>query len=390
MGTVFRLLNHRGLSTRRLAAAVGITQGRLYDYMNNKSRVEKLALFEQISDALRIPGGMLGLAKRPWEPRGAEPVAGPILEPDGNDLAAIDAFRNADKQTGGGRLYAAVIRHLKENIASRLVDAGSEPQVFAAAAALSEMAGWMAHDSGRDARAQSHFARALPLARTSGDAPLAANIAASSSHLALQVGEVGEAVHWAKVGLQFAGQGPQIPSLTARLYSMHARALAVADQGTVALRELERAHDALTSSAEATHPWISPFDEASLASESALTYRDMKRYDGALEYADRAVTLRESGRARSLAMSQINLVATHAYRGDLDAVLHFGVMLLTTNPSLGSVRVINQLTDLRRMLDSHSDHRPVRDFLERFDVAAKTRLLLLADIMAPGNEGTLS
>ncbi|MFI0151697.1 XRE family transcriptional regulator [Streptomyces lydicus] len=358
--------------------------------MNNKSRVEKLALFEQISDALRIPGAMLGLARRAWEPRGDEPVAGPALEADGNDLAAIDAFRSADKQTGGGRLYGAVIRHLKENIASRLVDASSEPQVFAAAAALSEMAGWMAHDSGRDGWAQRHFARALPLARTSGDVPLAANIAASSSHLALQVGEVGEAVHWAKVGLRFADQGPQIPPLIARLHSMHARALAVADQGTVALLELERAHHALTGSAEATHPWISPFDEASLASESALTYRDMKRYDKALEHADRAVALRESGRARSLALSQINLVAIHAHRGDLDAVLHCGVMLLTTNPSLGSVRVVNQLADLRRMLDSHRDHHPVRDFLERFDAAAKTRLLLLADIMAASNEGTLS
>ncbi|WP_405841399.1 helix-turn-helix domain-containing protein [Streptomyces platensis] len=55
MGALFRLLNHRGLSTRRIAAAVGITQGRLYDYMNDKSRVEKLAIFEQISDALFIP-----------------------------------------------------------------------------------------------------------------------------------------------------------------------------------------------------------------------------------------------------------------------------------------------------------------------------------------------
>ncbi|WP_253208382.1 helix-turn-helix transcriptional regulator [Streptomyces sp. YPW6] len=54
MGTLFRLLNHRGVSTRRLAADVGITQGRLYDYMNGKSRVEKLVLFEQIADAFHI------------------------------------------------------------------------------------------------------------------------------------------------------------------------------------------------------------------------------------------------------------------------------------------------------------------------------------------------
>lgn len=68
MGAVFRLLNTRGLSTRRIAAVVEISQGRLYDYMNGKTRVEKLALFEQIADALHIPGALLGLARRPWEP----------------------------------------------------------------------------------------------------------------------------------------------------------------------------------------------------------------------------------------------------------------------------------------------------------------------------------
>ncbi|MFJ9821042.1 hypothetical protein ACIRU3_38465 [Streptomyces sp. NPDC101151] len=46
----------------------------------------------------------------------------------------------------------------------------------------------MAHDSGHDDRAAQHFARALPLARTSGDLPLAAHVAASSSHLALETG----------------------------------------------------------------------------------------------------------------------------------------------------------------------------------------------------------
>lgn len=38
MGAVFRMLNARGVSTRRIAAAVDITQGRLYDYMNGKSQ----------------------------------------------------------------------------------------------------------------------------------------------------------------------------------------------------------------------------------------------------------------------------------------------------------------------------------------------------------------
>src|SRR5690606_34600160 len=102
MGTVFRMLNSRGVSTRRLAAAVDITQGRLYDYMNGKSRVEKLTLFEQIADAFHIPGHLLGLARRSWEPAAvAEHHRTDHPPPDGDDLAAMDHFRNADRQTGG-------------------------------------------------------------------------------------------------------------------------------------------------------------------------------------------------------------------------------------------------------------------------------------------------
>jgi hypothetical protein len=41
-------------------------------------------------------------------------------------------------------------------------DAGANnPALFTAAAGLTEMAGWMAHDAGRHARAKRHFGRAL-------------------------------------------------------------------------------------------------------------------------------------------------------------------------------------------------------------------------------------
>lgn len=59
--------------------------------------MEKLALFEQITDAFHIPGYLLGLARRAWEPAAAEPADHETeLPPDGDNLAAMDAFRSAD------------------------------------------------------------------------------------------------------------------------------------------------------------------------------------------------------------------------------------------------------------------------------------------------------
>ncbi|MFZ3560822.1 helix-turn-helix domain-containing protein [Streptomyces sp. BH055] len=384
MGTLFRLLNHRGVSTRRLAAAVDITQGRLYDYMNGKSRVEKLALFEQIADAFHIPGHLLGLARRAWEPQTNEGVHRRVQgPPEGDDLDAMNAFRTADRQTGGGRLYQAVVQHLGAHVAPRLVDTDSGPQIFAAAAALTEMAGWMAHDSGQDDLAERHFARALPLARTSGDLPLAAHVAASSSHLALQAGDAAQAAHWALTGLGLAAKGPRIPALAARLHTMHARALAETSQHAPASRALDLANGALAAPADDEHPWLSPFDDAALASESALILRDLGQDEQALAHAESAVRLRETGRARSLALSRITLAGIHVHRRDLDAAINVGNDLLSTSPTLGSVRVVRQLDELRRVLEPHKAYKPVGEYLARFDDARRARMLLLADIITP-------
>jgi transcriptional regulator with XRE-family HTH domain len=83
------------------------------------------------------------------------------------DLTAMQAFRAADRQVGGGHLYATVVAYLHEWVAPRLFGGNTTEDgmlVLCAAAALTEMAGWMAHDAGLDDRAERHFDRALSLA----------------------------------------------------------------------------------------------------------------------------------------------------------------------------------------------------------------------------------
>jgi Helix-turn-helix domain len=67
----------------------------------------------------------------------------------------MQAFRDADRQVGGGYVYGAVVRYLEHEIGPQLF--GGTSDVFCAAAALTEMAGWMAHDAGDDALAGAHF-----------------------------------------------------------------------------------------------------------------------------------------------------------------------------------------------------------------------------------------
>jgi hypothetical protein len=59
--------------------------------------------------------------------------------------SAMQSFRAADRQVGGGHLYATVVKYLHAEVAPKLfgVDHDSDGRlVFTAAAALTEMDGW--------------------------------------------------------------------------------------------------------------------------------------------------------------------------------------------------------------------------------------------------------
>ncbi|WP_327064750.1 hypothetical protein [Kitasatospora sp. NBC_01302] len=87
-------------------------------------------------------------------------------------------------------------------------------------------------------------------------------------------------------------------------------------------------------------------------------------------------------------MSRITLASLHVRRGDLDAAVAVGVELLATSPTMGSVRVVQQLDGLRGQLSQHATYRPVYEYLARFDDARRMRALLLADIMPQQRGGT--
>lgn len=89
-------------------------------------------------------------------------------------LGALVGFRARDRQRGGG--------------------------VFAAAACMTEMAGWMAYEAGDSEAAERHFGRAHDLASLADDSQLRAHVLASWSHLAAATGSVSRAGVLARSG----------------------------------------------------------------------------------------------------------------------------------------------------------------------------------------------
>jgi transcriptional regulator with XRE-family HTH domain len=296
------------------------------------------------------------------------------------DVAAMRAFRAADLQVGGGHLYATVTRYLQTEVASRLfgsADGADHRPVFTAAAALTEMAGWMAHDAGRDATAKNHFGRSLALAGVGGDRQLSAHVLGSMSHLASHLDQPDEAIALARQGQAVLRAGSAHPGLQARLLALEARGFAGQDSAGVAecVQLLVRAEKALGSpAAEPSSPWVSNFDEGSLASEAARCMRQLGDLDEARRQAEQIVALRPSYRTRSRAFGQLALVTVLIAQGRPEEACAIAYEVLAATQSLGSFLVISQLRALHPLLQPHRGSTAVTGFLDCLEETVRERL----------------
>lgn len=347
-----------------------------------------------------LPGERAGLGEANG---GAAPVApGPVPLPlvvagngpgmEGHShVAAMESFRAADRQVGGGHLYATVVKYLNTEVGPRLfgAESGADSQlVFTAAAALTEMAGWMAHDAGRDQAAWQHFARSLDLVKIGGDRQLGVHVLGSMSHLAHHVGKPADAIALARRGRERLSGGPPQPELEARLLAMQARGFAAlrrADECTKLLHEAERV--LRLPHAEQPSPWVSRFDEGSLASEAARCLRQLGDLSEAQRQAERIISLRPGSRTRSRAFGQLILVTVLIAQGKPDEACAVAQEILDATQQLGSYLVIQQLLDLKQLLEPYRDSGVVADFLLCLEEALRGRLWLYQWLTKDGRAG---
>jgi len=306
--------------------------------------------------------------------------AGPKSPDDGSDTAAMQAFRAADRQVGGGHLYPTVVNFLQTAVAPRLFGtATGGPGVFAAASAFTEMAGWMAHDAGRDEPAQQHFSRALDLAGAGSDIQLSAHILASMSHLALHQGRPRHAIQYARQGQQALGADSPNPALAAQLLTMEARGLASLPQPDPAAsgKALLRAEKMLAKEpAQQPSPWISRFDEGSLASEAARCMRQLGQMTAAARQAQRIIELRPGSHTRSRAFGQLLLANVLIAQSEPEQACALVQDVLDATQSLSSYLVIQQLSGLARLLEPYQTNQAVSVMRTSLHAALRQRLWL--------------
>jgi len=345
--------------------------------VNQYERVTAAHLARERDSPRPMPNAALGAPGTPLErfnmacyPSGS--TEDRPMTPFGVDLPAMhamsEAFQIADRQVGGGKLYGIVVRYLAIEVAPQLLGAegkASAADVFAAAASLTEIAGWMAHDGGSNDQARRHFDRAFRLSSAADNAALSANVCASMSHLATQLNSPRDAIRIAEAGLARATTTNGASRLRARLFAMRARGQALdgqADACVDSLRVAERILD--TSETEAPAAWIASFDYGSLASEAALCFQSLGNLGGAERQASKAIELRNGDRVRSRAFAQLTLASVLARRGRIAEAATVGAHVCGLVASLNSARVLAGLTDLTQSLRQYSAVTEVRDLLE--------------------------
>ncbi len=105
-GMAFRLLRqHQGTTQAQIAAATGLTQGRISKLMSDEQmRVMHIDVIERIADGLQIPGAMVGLAARSWETGDQER--------DQSEQGEDHVLRRTALRAGGALLMGSLVEAL--------------------------------------------------------------------------------------------------------------------------------------------------------------------------------------------------------------------------------------------------------------------------------------
>jgi ATP/maltotriose-dependent transcriptional regulator MalT len=153
------------------------------------------------------------------------------------------------------------------------------------------------------------------------------------------------------------------PTLRAQFHAMEARALARTGDVTACEAALSAATKALESRNSEDEPeWISYFDEAELAAETAHCFRDVNRARRAVSHAENAMS---GNHVRSDFFATIVLADAHLRAGDVEEACRVALDALDLGEQLKSTRCISYLAEFRRNLDLTGRSAVARDLAEQ-------------------------
>jgi hypothetical protein len=297
-----------------------------------------------------------------------------------SDVEAVRAMTRAltdlDHRFGSGHVRPVLVHYLNSVVSGLLSGAYRESvgrRLFGAVSRLTELAGYMAIDTGQPGLAQRYYIQALRLAQASGDRGYGGYVlAASMSHLAAQLGNPREIAQLARAA-QEGSRGHVPPRAQAMFYAAEARGHALMGDARTCQAVAGRALTALEHAGDETGDdpdWIAHFDHAYLADELAHCYRDLGEPEAASRHATDSLEGHPESRARRRAIGYVLLATAQIQQREVEEACRTGTRAVELLGTLRSSRGAEYLDDLQQRLEPYGSEPAVREFGARLEVQA--------------------
>lgn len=278
----------------------------------------------------------------------------------------ICTLRTLDDQLGGARLLEQARGDLA--LVTGLLSGGRYTdrvrlRLYALAARVSHLTGWMAYDAGLRSAGQRYYVGALRSARTAGDDAFGAFILAEMGVHVSEAGRTAERVDLISTAIDNAPH-----SLSSRtqtfLYLHKAEALSSDGYHHKAGTALNRAASLWERDAAEENPdWLDWFGEGQLRSTEGKVLLRSGQVERATSSLETSVA---SAAPRDKAVRSSRLAEARLAGGDLEGALdaaNYGAGLL--EDSVSSVRALDRLKEFSARLEPHIYVPSVREFRER-------------------------
>ncbi len=281
----------------------------------------------------------------------------------------ITELRTMDDVAGGGTVLA-LAQHEFGWVAGLLDQASyDEPtgrKLHVALAELGQLAGWAAHDAGRQALAQRYYLAGLRAAHTADDRPLGAHILGCLSDQAAEADRPGEAVTLIQTAL--AGiRGRETPRLLSRLHIQEAYAFGAMQDTSGCTTAVSKARSHVEPQDD-DPPWLYWVSPADITASAGTCLLQLGHPEQAVALFEEGIGLFDESFVRDRQLFTIRLAHAQALPGkqrDLDAAATRGIEAITMAESLDSGRTTGLLRDLCDQMTPHATVPAVGDFLDR-------------------------
>jgi hypothetical protein len=222
----------------------------------------------------------------------------------------------------------------------------------------------MAYDAQQHDVARGYLDRALRFAAAADDQAFSAEVLAGTSHQAIHLGQLREALELARAA-QHSAERAGIPALLAKAHVMEAHSHARSGDARSCALAVHRAEVAFDRPGRGQEPeWLAYFDEPYLAAKLAHCFRDLAQWRHAERFARHALQMNDRlARARTFNTA---LLATTYVENDLDQACAVCMDAIDLASRLHSGRSVQYVRDLgQRLSTRHPGHALVDRFQER-------------------------